>query len=101
MANPIRLAATSGPYLDAVPIDVSSVDADLTDPSGPTGGYCCRAIYVGTGGTVVFKGLGLPNPGAGYTLENQTVTVADATIFNACAQFISKDGTASGMMALL
>jgi|SRR6185312_15929831 len=101
MANPIRFAASAGPYLDAVPIDVSTDDVDLTDPAGATGGYCCRAIYVGTGGTVVFKGIGLPNPGAGYSVANRTVTVASATIVIFSAQFVSKDSTASGLLALL
>ena len=40
------------------PITLSGDPIDLTDPEGPTGGYSCRRIKVGsTAGNVVFIGL--------------------------------------------
>lgn len=37
-----------------VPISLASTDADLTDPAGPSGGYCARWVVVGgSGGNVV------------------------------------------------
>ena len=55
--------------IDTVPITLSGgsgVDVDLTDPNGPTGGYCARGVVIGdTAGNVKFD-----------TMTGETRTVA-------------------------
>ena len=51
MPNPVKLhpaASWCATAVDAIPLDLSSGDVDLTDPAGPTGGYCARAILIGS-----------------------------------------------------
>jgi hypothetical protein len=44
--------------VDYVPITLSGADLDLTSSSGPTGGFCCRAVKIGgTGGNLVVDTL--------------------------------------------
>lgn len=44
-----------GVGVDTVPLTLSGSDLDLTDPAGPTGGYCARALLIGsTAGNVKF-----------------------------------------------
>lgn len=61
MANPKKFhpaAAYCPTGIDYVPITLSGGDIDLTDPAGPTGGYCARAVQIGgTGGNLVVDTL--------------------------------------------
>lgn len=45
------------PGEDWVPLTLSGADLDLSDPDGPTGGFCARSLYVTVGGVVKFDTL--------------------------------------------
>lgn len=99
MPNPIKVAASDGrPGMDWVPIDVSGGDVDLTDPSGPTGGWCARQLFVTGTGDVVFLGVGAPN----LDPASRTVTVPDNFYLQGIVQKVYQTGTdATGIFALV
>lgn len=76
-------------------ITISGSDVDLTSPTGPTGGYCCRQVYVTGSGNLKYKGLD------GST---HTVALVANQVWPVCAQYIfaSANGTTvSGVHVIL
>lgn len=54
--HPTAMMNPTGVAVDIIPLTLSGGDIDLTDPEGPTGGYCGRALLIGsTAGNVKFK----------------------------------------------
>ncbi len=80
-------AASFPPFAEcgvfSITLDVSA-DVDLTDPAGPTGGYCARFIQIGdTAGNVKFKDM----------LGNDcTIPVVAGQILKPGAQYIYSSG---------
>lgn len=86
----------TGVPVDQIPLTLSS-DVDLTDPTGPTGGYCARALLIGsTAGNVVVM------PAGGDTYR--TIPVAANQQLQGAVQTVRSIGngtTAATVTALL
>lgn len=53
--HPFARINPQGVAVDTVPLTLSGADIDLTDPEGPTDGYCARGLLVGaTAGNLKF-----------------------------------------------
>lgn len=89
----VRAASWTPGGLDFLPITLSGSDVDLTDPAGPTDGYCARAVKIGaTGGNLVVMTVrsgGLSTPVA------RTIPVSANTVeqVGACVIASSANGT--------
>lgn len=60
MPNPVIFAPSDGQVaFDIIPLTVDA-DIDFTDPEGPTGGFCPRAIYAAGAGNIVLTFTGPP-----------------------------------------
>ena len=54
--HPTRMTNPLCVPIKQIVLDLSGNDIDLTDPDGPTGGYCAAALLIGdTAGAVKFK----------------------------------------------
>ncbi len=66
----------------SIPLTLSGADLDLTDPAGPTGGYCARALLVGsTAGNVKFKDM-LGNTCLQAVAANEQLTCGAQYVFS-------------------
>lgn len=95
--HPTAMMNPTGVAVDIIPLTLTE-DVDLTDPEGPTGGYCARALLIGsTAGNVVFKA-------ARTDAESRTIAVAANQLVEGSVQFVSSTGngtTAATVSALL
>lgn len=95
----------NSPAVDAVPIDVSGGDQDLTLGTGLTGGWCARSFYVTVAGDVAFYAVGAntaPSNATPVTPTIRTMTVPAKTVIPVqVAQFNTSGTTATGIVALL
>lgn len=98
MANAVAFHPAAGltpTAVDLIVLDLSA-DRDLTDPAGPTGGFCARAILIGsTAGNLVIDTL------AGTA---RTVPVAANQLVEGCVKKVYSTGngtTAAVVIAVL
>ncbi len=98
MANVVQFhrAADFNPVgVFSIPLTLSGSDLDLTDPAGPTGGYCARALLVGsTAGNLKFKDM-LGNTCTQAVAANERLDVGAQYVFN-----VSNGTTAATVTAL-
>lgn len=102
---PIYLASagTETGY-DMIDVTPDGEDVDLTDPEGPTGGLCARALYIEGQGDVAFQAVGAPG-GTGTAppaVGTRVVAVPDNFLLQCQVQKIVDATTdASGIWAIL
>ncbi len=105
-AGPYRTAKIdNSPAVDAIPVDPSGGDKDLTDPAGVTGGWCARSFYVTVAGDVAFYAVGAntaPSNATPVVPAIRIMTVPAKTVIPVqVAQFNQTNTTATGIVALL
>ncbi len=101
-----KILAAKGdtPYLEMIAFNTAATgDADFTNTSGVTHGYCARAIYATGNGNIAFWPLGAPGLGGVVpTPTVRVVTVGDkSTLPVAVAQVDNTNTTATGLFAML
>lgn len=99
MPNPIKIAAYDNrPGLDRIDVTPDGADVDLTDPEGPTAGWCARNLFITGAGDVKYLAVGAP----GQTPVARTETCTAGQTLNVMVQKVYDTGTdATDIIAVL